>query len=400
MRSSKGQFLKGKFLPFVEAKDIICRMNISSSTTYRNMAKNNKFPSDIPKSPQQYYSDKGWIDWFNFLGINKTNNEKNNRKYTLDHDYFKTWSHNMAYILGLWWSDGHITSSGRSHLFCITLHNNDEYLLKIILKEMGANNPTLESSGKTCRYLCVSSKSIYDDIVRLGGTERKSLTCSLPNVPKQFLPDFIRGVFDGDGCVSSTYGSVSSYFCSGSKVFVHKLHRVLKDNIPGLRGKVSVIVNRKGTMICDVPSKKDSISYRLRFGLNDTLRLRNFMYSDNKDEIRMVRKYDKMINGGEIRRSGTRKKEYLPFSDVREYVRSLKLKGRRCWERHSGSGKRPSNVPSCPNKYYRSEWTDWYDFLGMPGNSHKAKHSNSRPNIATSPISSPSNISTNQPNLV
>ena len=47
------------------------------------------------------------------------------RKYHINQDYFKTWSRNMADVLGLWFADGCIY---RGQMFDITLHNKDRYI--------------------------------------------------------------------------------------------------------------------------------------------------------------------------------------------------------------------------------------------------------------------------------
>lgn len=52
---------------------------------------------------------------------------QNVRKYPVNQDYFKNWSHNMAYILVLWWAKGYIYGG---KIFDITLHNKDKYILK------------------------------------------------------------------------------------------------------------------------------------------------------------------------------------------------------------------------------------------------------------------------------
>ena len=43
----------------------------------------------------------------------------------------------------------------------------------------------------------ICSKNIVNDIVNLGGIERKSLTCCFPNIPEEYLVDFISEYFDG-----------------------------------------------------------------------------------------------------------------------------------------------------------------------------------------------------------
>jgi hypothetical protein len=65
----------------------------------------------------------------------------------------------------------------------------------------------------------------------LGGTENKSLTLEFPEVPKEYLPDFIRGYFDGDGSIMRLKNNrVNSAFTCGSKKFLIKLHQALKEN--------------------------------------------------------------------------------------------------------------------------------------------------------------------------
>lgn len=49
--------------------------------------------------------------------------------------------------------------------------------------------------------LIINSKEIKKDLEKLGITHNKSLTVQFPEVPKKFLPSFIRGVIDGDGWV-------------------------------------------------------------------------------------------------------------------------------------------------------------------------------------------------------
>jgi superfamily II DNA or RNA helicase len=57
--------------------------------------------------------------------------------------------------------------------------------------------------------------------------------------------------------------------------------------------------------------------------------------------------------------------EWGSFEETREYVRTLRLKGQAEWQAYSKSGKRPSNIPSSPNRVYAdSGWASWGDWLG------------------------------------
>jgi hypothetical protein len=52
---------------------------------------------------------------------------------------------------------------------------------------------------------------------------------------------------------------------------------------------------------------------------------------------------------------------FIPFSEAREFVRSLKFKNQNEWYAYHKTNK--PNIPSTPNKTYK-EWVSWGDWLG------------------------------------
>ena len=59
------------------------------------------------------------------------------------------------------------------------------------------------------------------------------------------------------------------------------------------------------------------------------------------------------------------KEEYkISFSDARKYAHSLNLKSNIEWKKIAKENKLPSGHPKAPNLFYKSEWTNWNDFLG------------------------------------
>ena len=50
---------------------------------------------------------------------------QNARKWNINQDYFKTWSHNMAYVFGFWCADGCIYGG---KMFDITQSKKDKYI--------------------------------------------------------------------------------------------------------------------------------------------------------------------------------------------------------------------------------------------------------------------------------
>lgn len=197
---------------------------------------------------------------------------QNARKYNINKDYFKTWSHNMAYIFGFWCADGCIYN-GR--IFDITIHKKDKYILKKIAEELEYEGNLYDSVDRQAVRINFSCKEIYDDIVNLGGCERKSNVLKFPDVPTEYLPDFIRGYFDGDGCIMTLKGNrVNSAFTSGSKEFLDCLLEILKRDASVLGGSYD-------------PSSKS-----LRFGKKDSIKIGEYIYQ-NSPELFLERKRNK-----------------------------------------------------------------------------------------------------------
>jgi len=58
-------------------------------------------------------------------------------------------------------------------------------------------------------------------------------------------------------------------------------------------------------------------------------------------------------------------REYKPFEEAREFVRTLGLKGENEWRKYCTSGEKPDDIPSAPSKVYAEKgWMSWGDFLG------------------------------------
>lgn len=199
---------------------------------------------------------------------------QNSRKYNINQDYFKTWSHNMAYVLGLWFADGCIYGD---KMFDITLHKKDKYILKKVAEELKYEGPLYDYVDRQAVRINFSCKVVYEDIITLGGMERKSLTLKFPEVPKEYLPDFIRGYFDGDGSVMNLKNNrLNSVFTCGNKQFLKSLLKILKEEA-GIEGG----------------SFDDSCS-SLKFGKRDTLRLGDYIYKNNP-ELFLLRKKQKFF---------------------------------------------------------------------------------------------------------
>lgn len=161
---------------------------------------------------------------YNILRRNNIKKNRNkNQKYKINEHFFKTWSNEMAYILGFILTDGCINK--RQYHYCLTISQKENTILEKIKFSIGSNHPVYKpSSNKSVYELRIGNKTIVNDLINLGITVKKSFTVEMPPVPSKFLPDFIRGVIDGDGCIRKLCNNV--VICSGSESFANSLNEI------------------------------------------------------------------------------------------------------------------------------------------------------------------------------
>lgn len=146
------------------------------------------------------------------------------RKYSLNEDYFKVWSNNMAYILGFFCADGMI--AGNAQL--VSFSQKDKDLLINIKNEIDSDHPIIQNEHTGVYILNLNSKIMKSDLMTLHNqTPNKSNTLKFPTIPKEYISHFIRGYFDGDGYVN--YKSFFVSFVGGSKEFMETLRGLIED---------------------------------------------------------------------------------------------------------------------------------------------------------------------------
>lgn len=120
------------------------------------------------------------------------------RKHKVNEHYFKDRIHEMAWVLGMFITDGCVHKSTQT----ISFSQKDEMILRVIANYIDADY-VLAPTGptRTVSTLLINSKIIKIDLENLKITSKKSLTVPFPDIPEEFLPSFVRGVIDGDGWV-------------------------------------------------------------------------------------------------------------------------------------------------------------------------------------------------------
>ena len=195
----------------------------------------------------------------------------------------------MAYVLGFFTADGNMSphsNGGRYIEFTscdLELIEKIKYLLKSSHKISRRMRPT--NSKQVAYRIQIGSVVLYDDLISLGLTPNKSLTIKFPKIPVDYFSDFVRGYFDGDGCVyfkrnwAKDRGKLrwvfQARFTSGSEQFLRELHSLLK-NFKICRGGYLYDKNR---------------GHELVFSHHDGLALFRFLYDNVPAEMYLERKY-------------------------------------------------------------------------------------------------------------
>ena len=212
-------------------------------------------------------------------------------KYSVNEKFFDSWSDDMAYVLGLWYADGSIENvpSIRGHY--IRISSIDLDLIKQVKTALKSEHKIVKypppGKGKMRYVLRIGSNRLFTAMCKRGLTEHKSLSMSFPNIPKKHLPSFLRGYFDGDGCIHAEKNAVGKIrrlvliFTSGSPQFLKSLQFILH-KATGVSADRTLNVTRSL-----------STAYQLRYGTRDSIRIFLFLYpNENKQCLHLSRKYD------------------------------------------------------------------------------------------------------------
>jgi len=199
------------------------------------------------------------------------------RKYVMNEDYFKKInSQNKAYILGFIMADGSINPEQRA--VSIRLHHRDKEVLDFIKSEICPDKPLyiIKEHGWSAKqlFLLLSSVKMMNDLVRLGCVPNKTFKLKFPNIRVKYQSHFIRGYFDGDGCICMSTNNVFSVI--GSKCFIKTLQGILMKK-------------------CDLSKTKPAIQKGMAVlgygGDINVLKIANYLYKNSN--FKLQRKYMK-----------------------------------------------------------------------------------------------------------
>lgn len=261
--------------------------------------------SDIAKIAQDTKGLMALKRKLNLLGVDTKKNMKRYglkmskalHKYSLDDTVFETIdSEEKAYWLGFLFADGYNHES--KCCIALRLQESDLEILEKFQKFLKTDCPIKSyerctRTGKHKKYyeLSISSPKLSNDLAKLGCIQAKTHIVEFPSkVPKLLIRHFLRGYFDGDGCVSVTRRKDRSirgksmrvqFTLTGRDEFIKKCQEYLCNfaNIP------KTALNRT----------EDSSTVSLHYsGINSVIKILNYIYGNST--IYMKRKYDKYLN--------------------------------------------------------------------------------------------------------
>ena len=225
--------------------------------------------------------------------------KKGGTKYSQNSDFFEEWNGDVAYILGFIYADGCIRKPRKgqnSNILMIDI--TDEDLLVAIRDKIAPKRRITVSKRSNEKHpkwkdnymLHIPDDKMVADLEKLGVHERKTPVKKFPDVPKEYLADFVRGYFDGDGSVflspcKNRYPNFVVTIVSGSREFLLSMKEIFKE------------MKIKSGLTHRPPSTN-----ALRFSSLQAVRFCEFIYS-GKSDIKLERKYERYINYLEYRKT-------------------------------------------------------------------------------------------------
>lgn len=120
------------------------------------------------------------------------------KPYTVNANFFKHWTADMAYLLGYITADGCM----RPHRNELKINSVDYELLEHTQQLLQTDNLIRKLKNSHYYELSITSKELMSDLMKLGIHPRKTYTMALPTIPDEFFWDFLRGEIDGDGSIA------------------------------------------------------------------------------------------------------------------------------------------------------------------------------------------------------
>lgn len=223
-----------------------------------------------------------------------------NRKriYNINRDVFLNEDDISFYLLGAFMSDGNLSKSKKS----FNIGSIDKEWIEDIKNLITPSYVIKHKKIKNCNdfYSAKFNDLIcYNWFISWGCIPRKSLILEIKKeIPNKYIPDFLRGIVDGDGTiVISTYSKqrkrglvkyrkIICSISSSSKIFIDQIKKLIPSNI---KYSISTIYKNKTHLFKDKIIKFNSNHYKLNFNDSYAKKFLEYIYYPNH-KISLIRK--------------------------------------------------------------------------------------------------------------
>lgn len=221
-------------------------------------------------------------------------------KYIYNKDYFeKIDNADKAYWLGFLYADGCINSVYKNDKLKnmsleLTLCEQDKEHLVKFRDSLESNVPISEKLVKNkdkiykSYRIVINCTKLCKDLCSLGCTPRKTYDLSFPSydiVPSKYMRDFIRGFFEGDGCIHTSTMSGEPHI----EISITGMESMLREICDFLISERILRVYPK--IHKDKRSKASSV---YMYGTDAVKDILDYLYKNSN--IYLSRKYEKYIN--------------------------------------------------------------------------------------------------------
>lgn len=245
----------------------------------------NKINNNVKQEIVRMYNNgSGTMELSNVFGIHRSTIQRvlkdNNvtlRKRTPCHyniHFFDEYNENSCYWAGFIAADGYI----RSDRDAVTIHlssTDNKHLLK--LAKLTNYEGNINMRENEC-YITFAGKWFQEALRnKFDIHSNKTFDITISNkIPKDLVIHFLRGYFDGDGCVTGVDTNLKANFTSGSQTLLNQVSDYMYDS---------------GIRVRNITGKPPICHYTISYTCQNAYNVLRILYDNSSDDNRLDRKY-------------------------------------------------------------------------------------------------------------
>lgn len=231
----------------------------------------------------------------------REDNKTHSKKYKLNENYFKIIdTKDKAYFLGLLYADGSMNK--KYNELRLALQKKDVEILEVFNNYLETNKPLRLIKKRNLKHsdmysINIENKILCEDAKKLGLVNNKTNLLEFPDktiLPEKLISHFVRGFFDGDGCVTvkkrilknnNSYSETLFFSFTATYQMCESLQKIFNKNI-------NLNINK----IHKRHKNRKANTYHIVYGGNkQALKFYNWLYKDCEN-LKITRKKLKFEN--------------------------------------------------------------------------------------------------------